>query len=275
MVLLNYQGKNSLDKLDTHYQDIANLLCSYHKIKLIYQQAELSYEAARKYAQEIKAEIDNFENYVSNKNWYLDKFSTMLDRLPLLALNHADYCGELELARITIEINQQNYQDSLQKLLKAGSSLDSWQEFSNQTKNIFLKQIQYRLNYMNPRKELGQQLTASIRGIVEIEQAKLDRQCQETEKQQYELQAKIDRDLQDQIQSVGVGIAAGAIVASTSGLIFTEPMILPVTLPIRDLLKPPPHPFIIALLFSVFSSWGSWYLAKKFIKKKRESQENR
>ncbi len=255
LVLLNHQGKNSLEKLRLYYQDIVNLLCSYHKIKLVYQQAELSYQAALKEAQEIEKEIDNFENYVSNKNRYLDNLSTMLDRLPLLALNHADYCGELELDRITIEINQQNYQDSLQKLLNTGSNLDSWQEFSNQTKNIFLKQIQYWLNYMNPRKELGQQLTASIRGIVEIEQA------------------GIDRELQNTIQSVGtgigVGVGVGGIVATSYPLITKEN---PLQFPSAQL---PPHPIIIAIGLSLLSGGGLGFLAWNFTRKRLKSVPTR
>lgn len=204
LVLLNYQDGNALQKLSHYYQDIVDLLCSYHKINFVNQQAELSYQAALKAAQEIDKEINDFENYAANTTENLDKLSTMLNKLPLLTLNHANYCGELEYHRTTMQINHQNYQDSLQKLLSAGSQLDSWEKFSHQTQNILLKQIQFWLNYMSPRKELGQQLTASIRGIVEIEQV------------------KSDRHLQTVIAAVGVGIGASGV-AATASPYFLEP----------------------------------------------------
>ena len=210
LVLLNHQGENSLAQLSKHYQNLADLLCSYHKVKYVYyQQAKDSYQDAVKVAQSIDQEITNFRDYVADKTKNLDKLSNLLDKLPLLALQHAKYCGELEAHQTTIDINQQKYQDSLQKLLNAGSSLDSWQEFSNQTKNVFLKQIQYWLNYMNPRKELGQQLTASIRGIVEIEQA------------------KSDRSLERKIEILGAGLGAGGIAASAISGHVDKPPITP------------------------------------------------
>jgi hypothetical protein len=73
--------------------------------------------------------------------------------------------------------------------------------------------------------------------------------------------------LQDQIQAVGVGIATGAIVASTSGLMFqpwewkgekVEPSF---PLPLLA--------FLIALLFSAACSVGAWYWAKEGIKQGR------
>ena len=198
LVLLNYQDKNGLKKLGDCYEDIVELLCSYHKIKFVYQQAKVSYQAALKISQEIEKEIDNFVLYVADKNKNLDKLGEMLDKLPLLALKHSAYCGELELSLTTIEINHQNYKNYLQKLLSEGSQLESWQKFSDHTRDIFLKQIQCWLNYMSPRKELGQQLTASIQGIVEIEQV------------------KSDRNLQTTIAVVGVGIGFAGVAATAS-----------------------------------------------------------
>jgi CBS domain containing-hemolysin-like protein len=123
---------------------------------------------------------------------------------------------------------------------------------------------------------------ASIRAIVEIDQAQCDRTWQRWEKKrdkrQQELlkqaeekakaaqegQKKLNEDLQDQIQAVGVGIAAGAIMASSSGLI-THPW----GFPSRDRLLLPPHPFIIALAISSLFSVGAWWLTKKKIERKR------
>lgn len=260
LVLLNYQGEKGLKRLSDRYETLINLLCSYHKIKFIYyQEAQLSYRAAVEVAQKIDTEIANFSNYVANKTQNLEPLSNLLDRLPLLALKHSKYCGELAAHLTTIEINQQNYQDSLQELLKASLSLASWQEFSNHTKNIFVKQLQYWLNYMNPSKELSQQLTASIRGIVEIERAKIDRQGQEAEK-------KHDKQLQNTIQSVGVGVGVGVGIGSiiaTSYPLIEKPWHLP---SVQNPLLPP-HPFVMAIISSFLLGgglgWLTWRMTRK------------
>ncbi|XWK87945.1 MAG: hypothetical protein U7127_27795 [Phormidium sp.] len=237
LVLLNYHDRNGLKKLGDCYQDIVELLCSYHKIKFVYQQAQLSYQAALKVSQEIEKEIDNFVLYVADKNKKLNNLSEMLEKLPLLDLKHSAYCGELEVSLTTIEINHQNYQNSLQKLLSEGSQLNSWQKFSDHTTDIFLKQIQCWLNYMSPRKELGQQLTASIQSIVEIEQV------------------KSDRNLQIVLAVVGVGIGfAGIAATALPYLIEAKPNEKLTIIPVH--FQPsfginPPHNFTLSVLFSL------------------------
>ncbi len=69
------------------------------------------------------------------------------------------------------------------------------------------------------------------------------------------------------IQELLSEYAAGAIIASTSGL-----MMEPWSPPTRDnWIKPLSiHPFIIALLFSTFCSWGAWKLMKWRIESRRK-----
>lgn len=81
---------------------------------------------------------------------------------------------------------------------------------------------------------------------------------------------KANQDLQDHIQAIKVGIAAGALVASSSGLI-TQPWCFPngkkVALPIFI------HPFFIALGLSVLCAVGAWWLAGKIISYRRKRGE--
>ncbi len=216
LVLLNYQDENGVNKLSKYYENIVDLLCSYHKIKFVYQQSEVSYQAALEVSQQIGQKVTEFVNYVADKNNNLDNLGKMLDELPLLALKHSTYCGELTGYVTTIEINHQNYKNSLQELLSAGSKLDSWQKFSDRTGDTFIKQIQCWYNYMSPRKEIAQQLTASIRGLVEIEQAKSDRQLQQTLQNNEIDEKKRDRNLQTIVAVVGVGIGAAGVAATAS-----------------------------------------------------------
>ncbi|MCL1473556.1 hypothetical protein [Argonema antarcticum] len=270
LVLLNYQDENGVNKLSKHYEDIADLLCSYHKIKFVDREAKLSYQDALKVSQEIEKEIKKFVVDVADKNKNLDKFSAMLDKLPLLALKHSAYCGELEGYVNTIEINNLIYKDLLEKLLSAGSQLDSWQKFSDRTRDISLKQIQYWLNYMSPRKELAQQLTASIRGIVEIEQAEIDRKLQQTLQNNEKAEKKRDRELQNTIAIIGVGIGFAGVAATASPYIFeakpTEKLtIIPVHLQPSFGLNPPHH-LTLSLLFSLGAGLVGVAIASFFLR---------
>ncbi len=82
-------------------------------------------------------------------------------------------------------------------------------------------------------------------------------------------QAERDRILENKIQIIGVGIAVGAIVASTSALIFQQE---PMTFPWEASHGDRPHPFIFALLlsfaFAGLASLGAIALIK-FRKKRR------
>ncbi|MGA9378348.1 MAG: hypothetical protein WBV73_06220 [Phormidium sp.] len=261
LVLLNYHDQNGLKKLGDCYQDIVELLCSYHKIKFVYQQAQLSYQAALKASQEIEEEITQFVNYVDHKNKNLDKLSEMLDKLPLLALRHSNYCGELEFSLTTIEINHQIYKNYLQKLLSEGSQLDSWQKFSDHTRDIFIKQIQCWLNYMSPGKELGQQLTASIQGIVEIEQV------------------KSDRNLQTTIAVVAVGIGFAGVAATASPYLIKQVpdqniTIIPVHFQPSFGLNPP-HNLTLSVLFSLGAGLVGVAIAARTIRYIQKHQKSR
>jgi hypothetical protein len=75
-----------------------------------------------------------------------------------------------------------------------------------------------------------------IQKQVEVDQAERDRHIQEKQQK-----------LQDHIQAVGVGIAGGAIVASSSGLLF-KPQ--PMTVPWQADSGKYPHPFLSAIAIS-------------------------
>ena len=96
---------------------------------------------------------------------------------------------------------------------------------------------------------------------MEVEQAEIDRDRQQT-----------DQYLQDHIQAIGVGIAAGAIVASNSGLI-TQPWYFPNGQNIEVTLMP--HPFFIGAIASVLCSVGAWWVAHWWIQRGRSYQTHR
>jgi hypothetical protein len=249
LVMLNHQGENILSQLNKHYQTLVDLLCSYYKIKFVYyQQAQNSYQAARQVSQEIEQEVYNFAKYIENKKQNLDQLSAMLDKLPLLTLKHSAYCRELELSLNTIEINQRNYQSYLKKLLIANSQLASWRKFNTQTKDIFLQQIHFWLKYLSPTKETAKQLTDSIRGIVEVEQAKIDRSLERT------------------VQILGVGLGAGGITASAISGHIDQPL---------EMQGNQIHPGVLSLVVSVAIALIAGLATASWLSLKGKNQQNR
>jgi CBS domain containing-hemolysin-like protein len=127
----------------------------------------------------------------------------------------------------------------------AATSLEVFQIFGEKEAIAFQAQISADLNYFKPGYVLLDTAIASIRGLVEIDQAERDRILQDQ-----------NQKLQDQIQALGVGIAAGAIVASSSGLILAEK----ITFPWEQNHGKDLHPFTIAVLLSLGGAIVFWLL---------------
>lgn len=102
----------------------------------------------------------------------------------------------------------------------------------------FQEQIQAYLGYLVPGSSLLDQAIASIRGIVEIDQAERDHQQQEIDQER-------DRNLQITILAVGTGIGAGGILAFSYALVTTEDPLLP------PFSSPIPHRFTISICYSL------------------------
>lgn len=170
----------------------------------------------------------------------------MVTRKSSNSFRYAHFLRDLELHQTSIEVNIKNYQRELQNLkncLLKGDRIEPLELFLQQSQ-VYTEQIAVDLAYLNPGKQLFEQMIAIIRSIVEIEQAKCDRQRQEFEKQreldekqryeeikeqaekERERQEKDEKELQDNIQAIGVGITAGTIIASSSGLL-SQPIFWP------------------------------------------------
>ncbi len=119
------------------------------------------------------------------------------------------------------------------------------------------------MGYFKHGTDLINTAIASIWGIVEIEQAEIDRKLQQTLQDNEIAEKKRDRKLQKTVAIVGVGIGASGVSATAS------PYILPtnpeqekftlIPLPSQPNLEPrPAHSFTIVLLFSLgFGLLGS------------------
>ena len=203
----------------------------------------------------------------------LKKFKTQLKTFATDSLPYTRFLRKMEDFHNTIEINLHNYNQIIEqicaKIKDDGDNLSFLRDFGQETAPLFRRQIKADLGYFQHGTDLINTAIASIRGIVEIDQAERDRHREKTEKEGRQEQEKDNQKLQDLIQSVGVGIAAGAIMASSSGLIDR-----PWSLPSRDRPWLPPHPFLLALLLSALSSLLAWYGTKTAISIWRKKDQN-
>ena len=169
------------------------------------------------------------------------KIKNLLD----LSLRYSQRMRSLVTFENTIEINRQNYLNTLTRMeIKSQGDLTGWRDKANQIFGTFQGQIKVNLVYLQQGERLLDTAINTIRGLVEIDQAERDRA------------------LEHQIQAVGVGIAAGAIVASTSPLLFEKPIAVPWKVNWGENW----HPFTIAVLLSLGSSVVAWGLTKQLIR---------
>ena len=252
------------------YDYLFGSLLTRHKIEYVYQQAQESYSEARKSYSELEAKIKQFK-----QDKPLEELQKLLESMPELSMQYQRQLRNLQGHYTTIKTNQLNYQTYLQKIWQPGD-IPSWREFGENTCKRYLDQIETYLSYIQPGKDLIGEFINTLRGLVEIEQAKSDRQLQQTLQKKEEKEKERDRNLQNTIQAVGTGIGVGVgfagILAAGYPLI-EKPWDFPS--PQHPLL--PPHPFIIAVVLSCLSGgglgWLAWFVTKRYLNRKSSNQQ--
>lgn len=251
-ILLAKPTQFDSDKFSKNAPMFRGLLWSYSKINATYRDAKEAYKNGKDYYSKLECKIQEFSQInQKNPSQRLKDLDSLIQSVPQELLYYHCCLRDLKAHHTTIKTNIQNFQTALGHLIAAGNKLEVWSTLADKTYPRYLQKVERYLEYLEPGKDLFSDLINTIRATAEIEQA------------------KSDQDLQDQIQAVGVGIAAGAIVASSSGLI-TQPWSLPNSQKLELQL---PHPFLIALLASSVCSFGAWKIAQKRINRRRNQLE--
>ncbi|MDJ1176025.1 hypothetical protein [Roseofilum capinflatum] len=250
--------ENSITRLDKSQFEWSELFLYDYKNFGNYQDSQAEYQEGLNNIEKIEAIIQQFPSNISDDKRLdlspeqLNQLKGNLKRLLDISLSYSQTLRSLANFHNTIDIHRQNYEQKIIYIENiTDSNLTATLKFADRNFRQYQKQITANLTYLGEGSRLLDTAIATIRGLVEIEQA------------------EGDRILQDEIQAIGVGITAGAIVASTSGLML-EPWELP------NPQKPDqlPHPFLIALLVSCICSVGAWKIAQKRIKHRRNIKSN-
>ena len=274
------------DQIETNLgnsiQPLFELFYYRHKINKAFIDSRRNYDLVDKLYTEIEQIVQNLKELTTNKE--LKELKEKINELLYKSLDYQESLQYLEGYKNTISINAYNYQ---QKLLEISNiceisteKLSAFTVFIEKTAPYFQRQIQGDLGYFKHGTDLINTAIASIRGIVEIEQAEIDRQRQEQEKESdRQLQITLknneiaernsDQELQNTIQSVGTGIGVGV---GVGGIIATSYPLIEKTWQFPSPQQPllPLHPLIIAITLSLLSGGGlglfAWWITRKHLR---------
>ncbi|MCT7950924.1 hypothetical protein NG798_14080 [Ancylothrix sp. C2] len=280
---------NHRKKFEECYGKFQKLFCYRNKIITSFKQYQKHYEATYKNYGEIENTITEINKLLSpnkgeiekaipqsnklvapnNRNTNLSEnllsgLKEKVKSLPKLALEQAQNLRDLEHEKNTIIINTKNYLLTLEEIRKMlpentfYTDLSFLETFGKETAPYYQQRIQYKSDYFVHGKSLLDQSLASIRGIVEIEEAERD------------------KSLQNQIQALAAGIGVASTIAGSSGhLPIDKPVIIPVlNTPLRYPFLPKPiHPFVNSVMISLLAGWLTYLAVSRIINKKNRPKK--
>ena len=165
---------------------LMNLLCSRAKIVFVYGEARKRYRNAQKIVGELEKKLPEFGEIEieQDRQVKLQKLKDLLAEVRTKMLACAQQVRYLQEDRNTIDINAENYGESLTRIRSLcidGDNLDFWQRFLDLAEGKYQRQIEIDLNYLIASQDLFQQSISTVRGMVEIEQVDFDREQEDNE----------------------------------------------------------------------------------------------
>lgn len=230
LISINNHQASTPKLLGEAYDWLLNRLCCYHKIFYIYQEACKLKPQARKLYSKLNSQILESINQVASSDSELDKMKDSLEILPQDGLKYNVCLRDLNAHHTSIKTNIANYTTCVQKIIEIGETPDYWQVFLYRTCQQWQTQIDTDINYLVPGKDLFEQIIDSIRGIVEIEQAKRDKSFERT------------------VQVIAFSLGGGAIISGVVAEHVEKPFIWPPNF------KYPLHPITSSLIWSLLAT---------------------
>ncbi|MGB3508739.1 MAG: hypothetical protein WBA93_05755 [Microcoleaceae cyanobacterium] len=224
------------NKFTDHYSSFVNLFCYLNKVVTAYKLSRKvhnvlrdEYLAIEPYIQEIFQGMPVDKNLTQKE---LNQFKEYLKDIPQRYLSYNQLIRDLDLYRLTIDINAQNYKreiNNIQSQLPA-ENISFLSQFFDQDYRLFREQLQSDLGYFQHGATLLEKAMTAIQGRVDIEQAQSDRSFQNT------------------IAIMGVGLTSTAVGATVAPYIFAQEPGKPLLLPFSSNHF---HPLTLALFLSL------------------------
>ncbi len=208
-----FRDKQTDESLQKCFKSIFDLLFYRHKLIKLFQDSRTTYSQLTQYYRQFDPFLDNLQKTLDTANPNLDNLKSQLKQLAGDSLQYTRLLRKLEAFGNTIEINFYNYKGEIEQICATlgidKEELSFFQRFGQEIAPLFRAQIQADLGYFEQGTELADRAIASIRGIVEIDQAQIDRETLEHEKES-------DRKIENLIYIVSAGLGGAGVVASSA-----------------------------------------------------------
>lgn len=288
----------------------------YHQSRQIYPEARKFNNKLNNHISTFSTLINNFNTTLDNTA--LDKFNNLLKEASPDVIKYTRYLRELKAHHTAITTNIANYHICLEQIGIIGEYPQFWNDFFIKICRHWQQHIQIEIDYLSPGEDLFKQMVDTIRGIVAIEQtnlaiqqaetdrvaakARADAAIQQAESDRVAAKARADaaiqkaesdratqtilqnneQKLQTTIATMGFGIGAASVGATTSVYLIPPPqqqrkLVLPFT-PGAD----QPHPVVYSLLFAgfcgllgVFAGMIADYIYRFSLKRRQKRRQSR
>lgn len=208
---LTLRYRETLNKSSEAYHSLLNLLGCRSKILYAYSQSRhCNYENWKLYSQ-LEQKV---EELIQPPEETLEDLKQWLKLIPHMEFHYAKYLRDIQDHTTTITTNIQNYTSKLEKIKELtlpNDDLAFLQNFLDYNCKQFQNQIQVDLNYLKPGQNLFEQMTSTIRGIIEVKQTESDRNLEQTLKTNEIKAQKREKKLELAVVLVGTGLAVSGI----------------------------------------------------------------
>lgn len=208
LISFNTSQSPTVELLGKAYDELLQLLCSYHKLRYIYHQSRQRYPQARHLYSDLEQQIQTLPNLTTNPQTRLDTLKNLLNQIPQIALDYARCLRDLRAHHTAMETNITNFDTKQRNLAQFGDIPQFWDDFLKESQRD-KQQIQTDINYLSPGQELFGQMLETVRGIVDLDQANRDT-FRRNRLRQRTLDQKL-RNLELWIAVVGTGLAVSGI----------------------------------------------------------------
>ena len=225
-VVVFFTDKSNSEKLEEVYWELPSLFLYHHKIINAYADSRLDYHKLDNQVAKIENLVSSIKKQDNTKNSQLselelDNYKDTLKELLNLSLDYSQTLRNLQYYQNTIAINSHNYQIKLNKIQTiSNNDLDFFARLIDKEWITLQEPIKADLSYFNQGNIILNRGIETIRGLIEIDQAKSDRLREQKEIER-------DRNLQINILAIGSSLTVAGIVASSYGLVTAEKPLLP------------------------------------------------
>jgi hypothetical protein len=249
-----WQSEETKNKFHRCYKEFLDLSLYRVQVIIAYQEITKLFELLETRLNEINDQIDLMKSIanISSGKSEIERLKNSLKQLPSMARDYDKMLAKIYNFQRLIDKSAKRYDDVMQKLGARYKNKDIrfFYRFSQKNCPYVQDRIETELSYFKDGSNWLDRAIASIRSQVSIEQAELESQRQDSERQH-------ERYMQFTILAVGSGISAGAIFATSYSAGYTHPIVLPL-----DFLSP----FVVvksiyySLIFSLFFGVATYFV---------------